>query len=421
MFDASLRRRRSIAPAIVFVTGVFASGYRDDPFAAWAVHELAAVKSGGTLGEWMRAHPADSLDVHPPVGSHVPANWCAGATTETPLPDSSRALRHAYFFVPPLTPEARLPTPGPAESRTSDCPLGAVLVELRTPTDGDAIRLATETGAALARTFAAVPESLHQERSIPLAPGSNWKVAGPWDRDSLTMFSAAETRRLGRGPRVVAIALTPASDPAGPVDTTRTWAQGYRRDSTAVAVAAQLTGLDAAAVAPLTRLLAQAESIGPGLTHTAPASLQASLLTTVRTWLTRTRSLNPPYRAAALLAADRLLGSVAASSFGLGDDADRPGFDSTPYHVLAGMGAAFGNDKWQGMVYMHTWLNQAYRLDPRGRAGAFAFTDLIESAFDTTRDCGSGEDPFQTVIDRGEAFLPRVTDSSVAARLHFVI
>jgi len=386
-----------------------------DPFPPFAVRELAAFQPGVTVADWLRAHPTDTVSTVPPIQGGD-EDWCARAGAERRLPDSSRSVRYAYFFVPPLTEHSTVPAIANPDTLAQRCVLAAVWVDAGVATVHDAERNSALTGDALTAVYGGTALSWPGRYHFPLNGSAGLNVKARTRTDSTIILSASEDPFLGRGQRVLALAFAPLSRlrPLGEESV----GERYQREAALVGQAAMLTGLDRARIAPLLSLLAQAESALASLTRPDRAALRATAVATFGDWLTAARTLPPSPRAAALLAADRLLATRAVQNYFHLDTED-----SIPGRVpLEALGAGFEHEYYDDeYVYAHTWLNQALRLDPDGWAGAMAFTELIEVGFDTTGSCAAGGDPFQEVIDRGEAYLPKLTDSSLAARVHFVV
>jgi hypothetical protein len=383
-----------------------------DPFPPFVVREFAALKKGGTLDDWRHAHPNDSLAAFAPGGVYGgPEDWCARASTEQRLPDSSRVVRRAYFFAPPLTPQSTLPAPATPEALARQCVLGAVWVEVGVPTVADGSRVNAETADTLVAAYKGAVQPWVSYYRPPFGGISEWKVAGPWLADATTILSGAEVGRFMRGgPRVFALAyrpvsgLAPSSQYPGLDVPARTFAEKSAADAAHVAEAARLTGLKQGEIAPLLSLLAQAESARAGLTHPDHTALRAAAVSTLGHWLEHTRPLEPARRAGALLAADRLLGTDPVEFLFLSpeDSVDGRG-------PLAALGAQF-EDVYKGEVaYAHTWLADAVSLDPTSRAGNLAFMSRI-----------GGCDP-GPVIEQGESFMDNLSDPVLRAQLHFTL
>jgi len=377
-----------------------------EPFPQFAAQELAALKraSTNTLAEWLRSHPTDTVERFAPPAYQATENWCARATVELRLPDGSGAVRRAYFYPPPLGPKATLPAPASPEVIASQCVLGAVWATVEAPTVADAIRLGTETADSLVSRYGGVPRPWPPGADLPFVAGSELKVQGPWAVDSITVLATAETRLLFRhGPRASALGFAPVSGlsrrPA------KTFDEQYREDSLFIGEAAALTGLESAKVAPLVTLLARAESARARLAHPARDTLRAAAVSTVWHWLEHARPLDAGRRAAAYLAADRLLANDAVSHLFAANEDSAPG-----RRPLEAWGAGFEHEYYNDeFLYTHTWLAEALRLDSTSHAANLAFVSLI-----------GGCDP-GPVIERGERYMVKIADPALRAQLHFAL
>jgi len=370
-----------------------------------------------TLADWTRAHPADTLVTEPTFLRGGREDWCARASAELRVTDSVRVIRHAYFYVPPLTQRSAVPAVARPEVIAQQCLLGALWIETSVSTSSQADTLGAETVGALSTAYGRTPLPWPTWYDLPIGRLFREKVTARSRADSTVILTDVGRPYQG-APRVVALAFAPLSRLAPRPEETIT--ERYRRGAESVVSAAIPAGLNGASITPLLSLLARAESVSYTLDPTKPerAALRSLAVSTFRDWVTAARRLPPSRRAGALLAADRLLAVPAVQRlFELDTE------DSLPGRVpLAALGAGFEHEHYNDVyVYAHTWLNQAFRLDSEGPVGALAFTLLVEAGFDTTGSCGAGTDPFQQVIDRGEAYLPKMTDSSLRARLHFMI
>ncbi len=374
-----------------------------DPFPSWAVGELAALKGGATTADWMRAHPSDTLAIFAPpkYGSHD--DWCARATMAQRLPDSSRVVRRAYFNPPPLTSQSALPTSARPEVLARRCVLEGVWVEVGVPTTADGVRVNADMGRTLATVYHGAQLPWPWSYQPPFSDYPEWQVAGPWEADSTIVLSAAETHFQWRGGlHVMALAYRDASG-FGP-SSSFLGVRQFTRDSTFVAEAAELTGLPPGKISPLVSLLARAETVRTHRTPQERGALRSAAVSALSHWLEDARPLEPARRAAAYLAADRLLGNVYVGFLFAEDE------DTTEGHrPLRAWGAEFEERYMAGFVYTHSWLDEAVRLDPTSRAGTLAFMSHL-----------GGCDPGKA-IEQSEAFMPNVSDPALRAQLHFTL
>lgn len=86
------------------------------------------------------------------------------------------------------------------------------------------------------------------------------------------------------------------------------------------------------------------------------------------------------------------------------------------------LGAVFARDELGGgFNYTHNWLDEALRLDPRGRVGRLATLALLRSGFNETGMCGGGSEAFRRVIATGEQVLAGDLDSATAGEVHRLV
>lgn len=377
-----------------------------DSFPARVVRELHALAAGGTFASWMQEHPNEAFERFVSGGpGNEGQDWCARATLDQTVPDRTGPLRHAYFYPPPLSPSSTLPAPATPAGMAQQCVLGAVRTDNRSQTDAAGRQLAEETRAALALAYGSSPDTASRELPFGLAARSS--VFGRWQIDSMVVATAYEPGFMRSASRVTVLAYLPVSE----LGEWNPYRHSDQREASLLAEALELSGLGQALGAPLLSVLAQAESTYSGKARIAPDTLKRRTMTALRDWLGSARTLDAGRRAAALLAADRVLGN---SSVGFPFSRDGAAFKA----LGAGFGCEYHND---GCVYTHTWLTQALRLDPNGRPGTLAFMTLLRSRFDTAGSCSSGERPYQVMIRRGELFMTRLTDSTFRTELHLTL
>jgi hypothetical protein len=161
----------------------------------------------------------------------------------------------------------------------------------------------------------------------------------------------------------------------------------------------------------------------PGIWFSASA-IRLSLLQIGITLRFTRRSFNgyPPLEAfrrlegAALFVADQLLSEDGVPSWDLNE--------SPPIRKqLEAEGAVFEWRQLSGSyVYLNTWLKEALKVDPEGRAGELSFLTLMELGFETSGACtDQGGTGFNAVIREGEAHLQRKPASGFSADIHFLL
>ena len=406
-----------------------------------AVRELAALQSGVTPAVWLAAHPHDRLVSF--SRDSVRENhdsWCARASSVWARSDGTPAVRYAYFY-PPRTASLELPATGGPTLIRERCVLGTVWLETEVPDSASGAALAMSVREALGRVrgrvtagpdvfFGPLPVD-SQRRLLSRIPGADamllglhffgaagWRTPGRWQSDSAVVVSAHDAGLGSRrhGGRVLAFAFLPVAELGSFHGREDREEAAEDHTLTLATQAARLSGLGPARVGRLLGLAAEAESAYTGRHRANPAALDSTALVVLGEWIAAGRPLAPERNAAALLAADQLLGSRAFTYVRAQRD------DSLTREAFERMGAAFVRDQLGGGYnYTHTWLDAALRLDPHGRVGALATLALLRSGFDETGMCGGGEDPFRRVIVTGEQVLAGAPDSAVAAEVHRLV
>jgi hypothetical protein len=368
------------------------------PFGEFAADEIARLDSSTTLGAWMAAHADDEVTLF----SHAfwkddfgDRRWCARAAHTSTLADGRTARRVAYFYAPAAPETARF---GDLRGRAlldAESRLGRISVEAPEldPDAGEA--LADATRRALATRLGAAGS----DEKIWYFGAADWTATAKWRVGDATVVSAYNGSRIDpEHAGALVFAFGPASGVS--VELGKGDYEAPREVGPAEAVEAiAAADLGPALSDPLYAAVARARDGAIG------ASDASALVDALEPWLRAARSLPPPRRAAALLAADRTV-KTCDQHYQLGDEKA-----SGARRRLAAFGARFEYSQlggWYG--YTHTWLQEAVRLDRDGPAGQTAFVDMLEAGFDLTGTCSAGREEFRLVIKRGEPFLARVTD-----------
>jgi hypothetical protein len=246
---------------------------------------------------------------------------------------------------------------------------------------------------------------------------AGWRVPGRWQVDSTVIVSAFD-RGLGNdgGPRrLLAFAQLPIAQLGSFRQEADRSEVAQRRTAALAMEAARLSGLDSARTHGLVALIAAADSAYHEQGSRSPKRLDADAVEVIRTWTTAGRALAPPRRAAALLAADQVLGSQPMTYV----RAQRQDTARIAYEKL---GAEFARDELGGGYnYTHNWLDEALRLDPHGPVGRLATLALLRSGFNEAGMCGGGSEAFRKVITTGEQLLAGDLDSSTGAEVHRLV
>lgn len=411
------------------------------PFAERAVAELSALRPAVTASAWLTAHPGDGFLLFRRDSIRENHNsWCARARQSGQLSDGRRMVRYAYFYPPVPPPSLILPaTSGPNLVR-EQCVLGTVWVEATATDSATGSALAAHVRDALTVAHGPVragrnlfgsrvpPDSLR--RALSRLPGADallmglhyfgaagWRVPGRWEVESTVIVSAFD-RGLDRrqsGGRVLAFAYLPIAN-LGSVgeDLDRSEAVERRRVTLALE-AVRLSGLDSIQTRRLLGILADADSAYHGRGSIDPKALDSVAVVVIRDWTMGARSLAASRRAAALLAADQVLGSGPMVYV----RAQRQDTSRVEYEQL---GAVFVRDELGGGYnYTHNWLDQGLTLDAKGPVGRLATLALLRSGFNETGMCGGGSEAFRRVITTGERLLTGDLDTATAAEVHRLV
>jgi hypothetical protein len=414
-------------------------------FPAQVVRELAALHAGTTPAAWVRTHPADSLArFELRLAIENDHRWCARTVGRTILADGTPVLRYAYFYPPAAPPSLALPPAPDPQLVRARCRLGAIWLEAPAADSLSGGALAAATRDALTQAYgplhpapdvwytrAVTASTARAALSRLPAPdvlglglhflgALHWRVAGRWQPDSTVVVSAYDKgTRAGAG-RVLACAVLPFAGLGSFPPVAQQERAVERKVAALAAQAARLSGLDRGPGGPVDRLLALLAAAERAFTSAPPDSARArarvvhpQVLAVLREWITASHALDAPYRAAALLAADQVLGSQAVV-YVLGQD------DAGPTRrTLTGLGAQFVHDELERSEnYAHSWLDEARRLDSAGRAGQLATLALLRLGFNETDMCGGGKDASQRVSAAAEQLLRSVTNATVAAEVH---
>jgi hypothetical protein len=379
---------------------------------------LSALSDTVTPAAWLRAHPEDTLQLYDRrLNSEGDERWCARAVRRMPGGDSS-FVRYAYFYPPVPPADLALPATQNAQLIQQQCRLGAIWVQTRAINPPPGVVLAQQVRDSLQRVHGASLGGLG--RDVVFLGSAGWSEVGRWNPGAVMAISAYDGKWDEPEPRVLAFAYLPFSGMSEPSGAIIEMAERDERQAVALAArAAQLSGLDSPKVNRLLRAGAVADSAYHGDDqrrgrYRAPEAARL-LLSALRDWLEASKTLDPMHRAAALLAADQLLG-VGAVRYVLAQDTLAPIVDS-----LKTIGAGFAEDHLGGgQAYTHTWLDQAQRLDSTGPAGRLATLALLHLGLDRSGMCGGTELASQRISALAEDLLRSTRDSSEALELHLL-
>ena len=419
------------------------TGARTFPVAV--VQELAALRASTTPAAWRRAHPTDRLvRFERRLVLENDDRWCAMAIERTILADSTPVIRYAYFYPPAAPPSLSLPLAEDSRLIDDQCRLGAIWVETPARDSLAGRALAAQTREALTQVLGPIhpaPNALDtrlladtsrraaifrfldpdvMRLGLHFFGSAHWHVAGRWQSDSTVAVSAYDKGLSHRAARVLACAFLPFAGVGSFSPVVAEERAADKKVSALATEAAELSGLDRSRVDRLLAVLAAAEgaytSAPPDSARARARGVDTLLSSGLGDWITASRGLDAPHRAAALLAADQVLGSrplvfVLAQESG-----------GAARRALSPLGARFVHDELGGGEnYAHTWLDEARRLDSAGRTGQLATLALLRLGFNMTGMCGGGEEPSRRVSSVGEQLLRSVLDSGMTAEVHLLV
>lgn len=410
-------------------------------FSAHAVAELAALRRAVTPAAWLLAHAGDGFVVFRRDSVREGnEGWCARASRATRLPDGTVVARYAYFYPPSPPTSFMLPPMEGSGLIQEQCVLGVIWLQVPAADSQGGAALAIRVRDTLTRIYGAVTPSPDawdgrtptdsQRRAFSRLPNAEaialgihffgsagWRVPGRWQRDSTVVVSAYDaglgTAKVGR---VLALAYLPFAEFGFSHAQLQREAAAERRTTDLAIHAAARSGIDQATTERLLRLLAAAESTYTGRHPSNVIALGSEILAALQAWTGQARELPPPRRAAALLAADQVLGSDAVNYL----RAQRP--DSGMRQALERVGAHFAySELGASYNYTHSWLDEALHLDSLGAVGTLATLALLRSGFNRTGMCDGGPDAFRAVIATGERLLASAPNRTTAAEVHRLV
>jgi hypothetical protein len=386
---------------------------------------LPDLMNGVTLRAWQAAHPSDSLVLYGPrTAEQRNENWCVRTIATLAIDSARSAVRTAYFYPPKPPDPLILPTASLSEELRTECRLGFIWTEAVEPDSQRAVKLGEETRQAISA-------ALHPADTVTKASwwGSYyWRQAAIWRPSGVVILSAITNGQRWRepdpGPSAPTRLLAIASGPASGLRLERTDASGGPTDSQPVSTARRINigwiG-EMVALAEIggeleQRLRSDLAMISGPSSWPSPAERQ-SLAMTVAEWVRASGALPSTRRAAALVAADRML-----------DWPDHSGHfaqkgDSAMRRTLEVQGARYDYSPLGTVsIYTNTWLRRALEIDPAGRAGQIAFLVLMQKGFDTSATCADQKgEGFRVVIARGLERLQSHPSSSIDAEVHFLV
>lgn len=191
------------------------------------------------------------------------------------------------------------------------------------------------------------------------------------------------------------------------------------RDLGRAGTIAEASGLPGALVYQMRDVVHEVEEWQQGHRPLASIDLQQIASFLVQ-WVTTARQVTPAERAAALYAADVLLGWLYIPA-----DLDRVSRHEVNQNVvhikeqLTAAGAQFTyNELGASYSYQHDWVQEAFRTAPDSRGGKAAFLYILDAAF-TPGGCPG--DGFEDVITRAPNYLRQYSDPEIRAHIFLAL
>jgi hypothetical protein len=406
---AACARERSDRPKETAEVSGSESGSR---FPGLVVQELASLDSNLTPSRWLAAHPGDTLQTYNrELTGDAGSWWCARAVLH-PIAGQTTVARFAYFYLPEPSATFTLPTSVDPALLREQCHLGAIWIQSTAdPPPGTIVAARIRDTLALSHGPAA--ETLTRE--VSFLGSAYWQTVGRWQSGAVSLVTAYDRSAGDTKPRLVALASYPFSHFGEPPELDEPEARAVERGHELARRAARLSQLDSALIE---RLLAADSAVTAAAARgSAPDARKAGqdLAVALKQWIAASRALDAMHRAAALVAADQVLGNR------------RLGYvlaqDSTLRGALTPLGASFAHDELgEGDDYVHSWLDQATRLDSAGPAGSLARLALLRLGFNKSGMCGGTDSASQRVSRLAEEALQSGggADSQDIAELHLL-
>lgn len=378
-----------------------------------AAEELAQLKEGATLSEWMRAHAADTLVLYSFRYRDWNGNWVVRATRRENLSDGRELVRYAYFYAPSPPADGRLPPSSNAEELRKQSRLGLIWVQSVEPDVHTGERLAVQTRDGLSKRFMQGQFG----PKISYANAGYWTRSARWEIEHATVVSAYESTPEGtpNKRRVLAFGFFPLAGVHVDLGAGEDYyGEEFRADMSLLEAAIAASGLKAKHVESMRFVKEKIQEYNSGQSQQWTNAVDQEVVLALKQWLLDSNLLRGAKRAAALLAADRALKMSERLAHPENENVRKQ---------LEALGARFNYSPLGGAYgYTNSWLKQAIRNDPHGRIGQRAFIVLMEKGFDTSGTCAdSGYEGFRRVIIEGERFLKRTRNPELRKRTHLLV
>jgi hypothetical protein len=382
--------------------------------------QLAELQKSTPLSEWKAAHADDVVSPYHAQHAEPSLNdWCARAIGQVVV-DGDRTMRRTAYFYPPPTPDSLSVPAETPEKLVDQCQLGLVWIETADMSGRVASLTATDASQAITDNLGAATTP-----AISWWGAAAWKQKARWTVSDVSVVMGStdqlpwKVERETKPMRVIAAAAGPASGinflmPSATASESTALARKLTAERLDEAI--KLADRDDSLERPIrdyTELFTGTESEPRILT---PAE-RTAFVDALGEWVTFTPEYPAQRRVAALAAADLLL-DASRSKAGWADKKQ-----TALRRSLQAKGATFADDKLGNtVVYTHSWLKTAERMNAGGRASELAFTALMSMGFETSGMClDQGPNGFQEVIRRGEEFLRTHPNASTITDVHVLI
>ena len=352
------------------------------------------VDSSITLGAWLRAHPADTVESTEPEAASESGRACRSARGSA-LIGGHTFQRSAVFYIPEAPTGEALPT-DTARLAERVCLLGSIWLETSE-------KVGSGLQDSLARVLTASLGAAADAADISGFGIGLWSRPQSWRMGHSVLVIAEKVD----GSSVSTVLVTYAHNSGL---SRKNYSEDAETDSLAgLARVRTLDSVDSAIArarvsvlgSDLRFVLERLRGLGPDDPFRTPA-VDSGLLR-IALGVHGLDSVDAPRRAAALLAADYLM-AAAAGTLAL----DSTSKDADFYRRLTAAGVTYDQDPLGGrLVYSRPWLWAAYSADSLGATGREAFLTLLAQGWTTHANCQDGSDMFAQVIDHGEAALRR--------------
>jgi len=378
-----------------------------------------SIDTTSTLGDWLAANPGDSVSASFAVGQ--PNEWLCRVAVGRSSFAGQKLVRTAVFNVQPPA-DTKLPDD---TTRTGEkvCRLRTLLFETDRMDSVRASRVVDSLTAAISAKLGAAKAWDSDIDGPPIA----WFNGKTWKFPAITIILAIQPDKLppprksaprpNEPPRIVPysaakVMLAVFSHRSG-IRGNDYWETQYFEGQHKSVETLNLELADADSAIAWARLPKVAADLGVMVTElhrlgnesgtSRNPEADSALIRAIRAIHDTAPHLDPPRRAAALVAGDLVRYAAVPYAQIYGDDPNAP-----LYHTAQSIILGSDSDRGQmGYWWNRVWLWDAYEADSLGPAGHLAFVRLLKRFFNQRAECADGVDDYKTVIEHGEAALQR--------------